>query len=340
MTVSSAIARQIVQFAGSYGVEALSLTKPLGITSSVLDDPDQRITLTQLDQLWQLAVSRTHDPYLGLHLGEQFDPNALGVVGYLMQNSPHLGEALQQVLRYGKLIGDVLDIRLSQKEGGVMITFVPVPAWQILSAVSLRQSVEYDMAFALRCFQTLTGQPLLPSCVSFAYEAAEPAVYEQTFQCQVRFGQGENTMVFDPQYLQLPIVNVHNQLLDTLEQFAQALLRQLTQQESTSQRVKQSTIRGIGKETLTVEQVANELAMSKRTLQRKLREEGSSFQKITDEVRVALALNYLREGNLSIGETAYLTGFSEAAAFHRFFKQQTGQTPQQYQTSGPLPHSQ
>lgn len=311
-------------------MSASVLVGSLGITPTDLDNSDRRITLEQLDQLWQQAVQRTEDPYLGLRLGQQFDLNALGVVGYLVQNSPTLGVALQQVARYGKIVGDVLDIRLAQRENQLMITFAPVPTWQMLSTMSLRQSVEYDMAFTLRCFQALTGQPLLPSYVSFAYEVAKPAIYQQIFQTQLKFGQNENTMVYDCRYLQLPIVNVHNQLLDTLEQFAQTLLRQLTQQESVTSQVKRTLLHHVGRSTCTLDSVADELMLSKRTLQRKLREENNSFQKIVDEVRIALASRYLQEERLSIGETAYLTGFSEAAAFHRFFKQQTGHTPQRY----------
>ena len=334
MTVSSSIARSIVQFAHSYGVEEPILSRAAGISPAALDNPDQRITIEQLDKLWQQAVRLTGDPFLGLHLGEHFDLSAVGVVGYLMQNSPHLGAALQQAMRYGKIVGDVLDIQAFQQKDLLVITFTPVPAWQILSPVSLRQSIEYDMAFTLRCFRTLTGQPLRPTYVSLTYEATELTVYQQAFQTQLKFRQDTNTMAFDCQFLQLPIVAIHNQLLDTLEQFAQTLLQQLTHKESTTSQVKRVAVRRIGKDTFTVDSVADELIMSKRTLQRKLQQEGSSFRKIADEVRIALALRYLQQGGLSISETAYLTGFSESAAFHRFFKQQTGQTPQAYQVKG------
>jgi len=331
MTVSSAIVRDIVQFAVSYGVDKPSLCQRSGIPLDYLNSPDHRVSLEQLDRLWQQAVYLTGDSFLGLRLGQRFNFEAIGVVGYLMQNSPNLGAALQQAQRYSKIVGDVLDIQANQQEDQLVITFEPVPAWQMLSEVSLRQSVEYDMAFALRSFKLLTGQPFQLTYVAFAYQPHEPKVYRQAFGTEVKFEQPHSTMAFPCHYLERPLAPVHSGLLNTLEQFAQNLLQQLTQRESVSSRVKELLVQQVGNGTPEVATVADQLHMSKRTLQRKLQEEGQSFQKISDEVRTALAKQYLQQGGLSIGETAYLTGFSESAAFHRFFKQQTGKTPQMYQ---------
>jgi len=252
-------------------------------------------------------------------------------VGYLMQNSSNLGAALQQAQRYSKIVGDVLDIQASQRGNQLVITFDPVPAWQMLSEVSLRQSVEYDMAFTQRSFEILTGQPFQLSYVALAYQPPEPAVYQQAFGTEVRFGQSHNALAFPCHFLELRLAPIHSGLLNTLEQFAQSLLQQLTRQDSVSNQVKELLLRQVGSGTPEVAAVAEQLHMSKRTLQRKLQEEGHSFQKISDEVRMALAKQYLQQGGLSISETAYLTGFSESAAFHRFFKQQTGETPQMHQ---------
>ncbi|MEM9672489.1 MAG: AraC family transcriptional regulator [Bacteroidota bacterium] len=331
MTVSSAIVRDIVHFSASYEVDKSSLCHQSGILLDYLDSPDHRVSLEELDRLWQRAVLLTDDHFLGLHLGQQFNFEAIGVVGYLMQNSPNLGAALQQAQRYSKIVGDVLDIRASQQGNQFVISFDPVPAWQMLSELSLRQSVEYDMAFALRSFEILTGQSFQLTATTFTYQTREPTVYQHAFGTEVQFEQAHNTMAFPCHYLDRPLAPVHSGLLSTLEQFAQNLLQQLTRQESVSNQVKELLVRQVGSGTPEVAAVADQLHMSKRTLQRKLQEEGQSFQKISDEVRTALAKQYLQQGGLSIGETAYLTGFSESAAFHRFFKQQTGKTPQTYQ---------
>jgi len=76
--------------------------------------------------------------------------------------------------------------------------------------------------------------------------------------------------------------------------------------------------------------VAHQLAMSQRTLQRKLREHDTSHQQLLDDLRKNLARTYLDEPSMSIGEVAYLLGFSESSAFHRAFKRWTGQTPSEY----------
>jgi AraC-like DNA-binding protein len=331
MTVSSAIVRDIVQFTASYGVDKSSLCLQSGIPPDYMDSPDHRVSLKQLDRLWQQAVHLTGDSFLGLRLGQQFNFEAIGVVGYLMQNSPNLGAALQQAQRYSKIVGDVLDIRASQQGDQFVISFEPVPAWQMLSEVSLRQSVEYDMAFALRSFEILT-KPFQLTSVMFTYQTHEPKVYQQAFGAEVKFEQPHNAMAFPCYYLERPLAPTHSGLLNTLEQFAQNQLQQLTRQKSVSSQVKELLVQQVSSGTPEVAVVADQLHMSKRTLQRKLQEEGQSFQKISDEVRTALAKHYLQQGGLSISETAYLTGFSESAAFHRFFKQQTGKTPQMYQT--------
>ena len=92
-------------------------------------------------------------------------------------------------------------------------------------------------------------------------------------------------------------------------------------------------LENLGQTTITADSVAKALAMSRRTLTRRLSEEGTSFRGILDEVRAELARALLQDRSLSVGDVAFFLQYSEPAAFHRSFRRWTSQTPQRYRTT-------
>ena len=145
---------------------------------------------------------------------------------------------------------------------------------------------------------------------------------------QPRFGAAANVARFDAALLAMPVPNADPILYPVLQQHAERLL---SQREATAPaivaQVRAAIIRNLAHDRVRLNTIAAELALSPRTLQRKLADAGASFQQVLDGARYALALDYLRQGSLSLQEIAFLLGYQEQSAFSHAFKEWSGANP-------------
>jgi AraC-like DNA-binding protein len=138
-------------------------------------------------------------------------------------------------------------------------------------------------------------------------------------------------MVLPESYLQVPILFANQDILKDLEYLVQKSLHQSYGQRSYQQKVAQVISETLFQQKpLGIEAIAGQLALTKRTLQLKLRQENTSFRKLLDEVRCGIAVSCLKGGSDSLCEIALLLGFSEQSAFQHAFKRWTGKTPREY----------
>ncbi len=124
-----------------------------------------------------------------------------------------------------------------------------------------------------------------------------------------------------------------------LDRYAEELLAKLPQTNSIVDRVRQELSVGLRGGQVRLEAIAHTLEVEPRTLQRKLREAGISYQELLDEMRRELSIHYLKEEHISVYEVAFLLGFAETSAFHRAFKRWTGKTPSEFRRLDRLNHA-
>jgi AraC-like DNA-binding protein len=173
---------------------------------------------------------------------------------------------------------------------------------------------------------TQADLPLLGVC----FEHPRPANIDEhrwVFGCEVSFDAPEHKVTFHRDALALPVVKADPKLGALIDQYAEELLQRLPRGHALSDRVRQIVAESLCDGDHGLEPIAERLRMSPRTLQRRLQEEDTSHQQLVDELRHELAVKYLAEPNLSIGEVAFLLGFSDPSAFHRAFRRWTGKTP-------------
>jgi AraC-like DNA-binding protein len=140
-------------------------------------------------------------------------------------------------------------------------------------------------------------------------------------------------MLLPRRSLDRPLVRADAGLCAVLERHARELLERLPRATSLSGRIRQLVAGDLVKGVPSPAEVARRLHMSGRTLQRRLREDGTSHRALVDELRRDLAMRYLGEREIGIAEVAFLLGFSEASAFHRAFRRWSGTTPSAYRRS-------
>jgi len=318
-------------YAAQRGVAFSQLEALTGVRIAALLAPDSRpLTTRQWDSLWLNAAQLTHDPLFGLHFGEAATPAALGVVSQLVQSSRTVGEALTHAAALLPALTNQLRLSLTRTAAGFSLQFRVVPAQT--EATALASVADFFLAFVLHELDGLVLTRIRPRAVWFPPEASLRPDHCRVLRTEtIALGApGEYVLTFAGAYWDLPILTANYEL--------QALLLRQTAALATPAAAgllwKQVTSHLLANAYLglpSLEALAANLCLSVRSLQRKLREEGTSYQQVADAVRKKLALHYLQAGAHPLQDVAHLLGYAEFSAFSRAFKRWTGRSPAHYQ---------
>lgn len=321
------IGAMIVHAAAGKGADPAAICAATGFDPSRATDPDARISLALEEALWNEAARRTGDEAFGLHAARSIVPGAFDVLDYAVRCAPTLRAALERLVRYNRLVHDVAAFTLQEAAGRMRIEH----GFRTAGAVQCRHSADFTVGSLVTMATQITGVPLIARAVAFRHGRPSPAViaaYGEFFGLEPRFAQPSNALEIDSEALQRPLVAADPALSRVIERHAEALLAaRPVEEQSVADRVRRVLAGSLGEGEATLAFVADKLRMSERSVQRKLAEEGVSFDALLDELRRDLALRYLADPKLAIAEVAYLLGYSEPSPFHRAFKRWTGYTP-------------
>jgi|SRR6266404_1188832 len=326
-TIQAKAVEKIARAAAIRGVTAQSLYQAVGLNAAVLDNPDARISFAHVVSLYEQSALLTGDEAFGLHVGEQVDPKAFDVLGYAVINSPTFGEALDRVVRYNFTWtnGSYFTVEKTDPEARITYTYPDD------SPAERRHDAEMTMAAVAVLGRRITDTDWSPTEVRFQHgRPLDTTEHRRIFRCPVRFGAKANELRFDSSHLRLPIVKADPGLCAVLDRHAEELLTKYPREDTLIERSRTIIRKELNGGDASLERVAEQLGMSARTLQRKLRHHGTSHQQLLDQMRKDLAMRYLREPEMAICEVAYLLGFSESSALHRAFKRWTGITPSEF----------
>ncbi|QJW88596.1 AraC family transcriptional regulator [Spirosoma taeanense] len=328
-TLSIASVNLILFAARQRGADPDALARSVGLDPARLGDPDGRIPIRQVQDLWRELVTVTGDPNIALKLGEMINPVAVGVLAYVMMHCPTLGKALDKLCEYQDIVCEGIQT-VGRRDGNEFILLLYVTSPDIIYPTYALNS---ELAIYQSAFRALTGRAITANEISFGYpRPVDTSEHERVFApARLTFDADCTTMTLDASLLDIPILNANPSLFPLFEQHANALLQKLPtaryQQPSLAARVKGEIIALLKGEEPTLATVADRLAMGVRTLQLHLKDEGVTYQQLLDDVRRDLAVKHLREANLSTTDIAYLLGFAEPSVFFRSFKKWTGVTP-------------
>lgn len=306
-TTSSSWALSIVQALESAGIDCRQLFIELHLDYAALDDPDARFAQDDMTRLWQRAVAVSGDPAIGLNMARQARPAALNVVGYALMSSRNLKEGFARLVRYQRIIAEGADLDFQPCAQGYRLSLTIIgdrlpPA---------RQSAEGSLAGCLTFCRWLTGTPLLPLEVSFQGQLPDDLEpYRQLFQAPLRFDAPRYALLFREEDVEMPLPTANEALAQLHDRFAGEYLSRFSDSK-VMHRARQILCRLLPQGEPRREVVAQALCLSERTLQRRLQEEGSSFQQLLDDTRRDLAVQHLAQPDLAPLEIAYLLGFAD-----------------------------
>jgi AraC-like DNA-binding protein len=325
LTVSAGLAKGLLDLAVSKGADRAALLARAGIAAGDLDDQDNRIPLPRYVTLMRAGKELSGDPALALHYGETSDFAQVSVVGLIGMASETMTEAFVQLNRYGRLVVEF--------DGG-KDRFVMMPEHGDLWMVDTRQNPNdffelTESTFArMICGPRAFGVTQLAKAVHVTHKApAYASEYERVYGAPVTFEAARNAILIDSHWTAHRVQQAPRYAFGILSQHAQKLLGDLERSKTLRGRVESLLMPVLHKGDVSMEAIADKLAVSRQTLFRKLKAEGTTFEKVLDELRHRLALHYLSGKKVSVNETAYLVGFSDPAAFSRAFKRWTGSTP-------------
>jgi len=302
------------------------LSQTLGVELSKLDDEELRVSLDRYYALWDSAISFTGDESLALRLAANNVMEGMGSLGHVFFSCKTLRSAIEHYQRYYKLINESIEVTFNVEGDEAIVSYAVKEGLDYSQA-----EMEYTLALAASRARKVLKSGLDIHYVAFQHE--QPAyveAYQETFRCPVKFGEAQSRIVFDASYLDYPMPRNSPSLYKVLTVHLDRLLSALGRRSKVSSNVESIVRAKISDPKLDADYVAERLNMSRNTLYRHLKKEGTSYNDIVTEVRSVFAKDGLSSGEYSVTELAFLLGFSEVSAFSRAFKRWTGKTPNAY----------
>lgn len=319
----------LLDYAEQQGLDRAVLMDASSLTEHDLEDPDSRIHLRIVIRLWREIIERLDEPTLGLSVGRSITAIRLGLVGYAMQNSADLLEAVRCLARYYRILSEAVWFDITQDDARTTLTYSAHP---MLTA--LRHPIEAPVAALVTVARELSNQPIVPIKVELPFpKHGSPQSFHSAFGVQPRFDSVATAIVFSNEQMKLPVAGSDPTLGGYLTKLAEITLQSMRSPEHDfAQQVRETLWAMLPQGKPDLWRTAKRMSISPRTLQRRLREEGSSFSSVLEDLRRGLSEELLADRKLAIAEVAFLLGYSEPSAFQRAFRRWHDTSPRSYGT--------
>ncbi|EKF76057.1 AraC family transcriptional regulator [Alcanivorax hongdengensis A-11-3] len=280
------------------------------------------LSLEQLGRLIHRAVDLTGQPWIGLDIGGMTAVSAHGSLGYAVVSAPDVRTVLEVVTRYVGVRLRLTEIALEETDSGVALVL-----HERMDLAETREFIHGGLlATYFQLVDTVSSRRLRDARVSLPFEAPPwAAVYEERLGCPVTFGAPRFRIELSAATLATPCLTADPALHRTAVRDCEHQLRQLQGGGPLSQQIGNCLLESTDYPSL--EAMADRFAMSRRTLIRKLKAEGTSYQELLDEVRRELAAWYLLETHEPIERVAERLGYQDTSNFSRTFRRWFGVTP-------------
>lgn len=329
-TVAASYPKTFLDFAVSKGADQGELLRRSGIRADDLADPNNRVSVESYAALVDAGIDLTGDPALALHFGEEVRIETVTIVGLIAVASETIGGAFEQLNRYSKLMFDDDDIAgpnflsLLRDDEGLWLTNS--------SKVYDKHPRLAEITFALfTCgAQRYWGksETAVDGEIHFIHEAPSyRAEYHRLFGQNIVFGSARNASRVPDEFLSIKLPTSNRYVFGLMSERAEKLLAELECSKTTRGEVERLLMLMLHTGESGVDRIAQKMGVSRKTLYRRLKSEGATYEQLLDELRHKLALSFLADKKVSVNETAYLVGFSDPAAFSRAFKRWTGGSP-------------
>jgi len=298
-----------------------------GLRRADLDDPDTRIPCAVWVPMLCGALEECPMKNAGMRLAAVTPIGAFPLIDYLIVTSRNVGEGLERLARY---------LRLGEAPSTPCLQDGEDPIRVVFEGRDTPMSAEFSVTLNVLHFREETEDRFRAAYASFSHTPDDVADMERVLGCPVRTGASWNGWALSREAWQLPLRRRDPVLGGLLQRQADDAIERLPPMDGLPLEVRRVLASRVGGGDTRIQSVARTLATSARSLQRRLAAAGCSYQQLLDLARRDAAERYLSDSPLSIGEVAYLLGYSEPAAFNRAFKRWHHSTPRAFRMRGRL----
>lgn len=314
------------------GVSAAEVLAGSGLSDARLNAAATRVSYRQMLAVFRNALRLAPEPGLALLAGQRMHVTAYGMYGYALLSSPTHADAVDFAVRHHRVMGPVADMLHEQTDDEVVYSYRPVLAPDPNDAL-YRFVTEFQFASHLTLTTDLYGSSFRFSHVRLSYPAPPHAqMYRSVFRCPVQFKQPVDQLCFSVRWLAEPMPLADPITNAMAREMCEKSLAEINEVSGMAADIRRILIEQPGRFP-SIEAMADELKLNSRTLRRKLEAEETSYRVILAEVRMRLAIDYLRETTMTNEEIASRLGYSDAANFRHAFARWTGKSPSEYRVA-------
>jgi len=308
-----------------YHIDGSSLLARVGIEQSVASQLETRYPLTTINRLWRLARNLTGDEAVGLTVARFVRPTSWHALGFaiwasdtLMEGFRRLAENLRMFADYAEMtitpLGADVEISVYRRRGVSREQLSPEEVDAFIGTSVLTSRHIYRPGFSPKSVWLSRAQPM------------DPTPWQRLFKCPVFFNASHDKIIFEAAAMYQPLLTASPELA---EQNDALIAEYLSRMDRSDLRIRLESLllNNLPLGRLSIADIAGQLNMSPRTLQRRLQEKATSYQQVLDELRQKQALHWVRLNYLPIGEISYRLGFNHPANFTRAFKRWFDETP-------------
>jgi AraC-like DNA-binding protein len=310
------------------GVAPETLLRKCGLPVTLFSSGQSMVTTEQLFALWRALGECSSDPAIGLKLASQVPLEQHHPVSIAAHHARTFRDGLQRMARY-KILCCSEEMRLVEDKNEGSVEF----DWLLSRELAPPLLIDAAFVSTLMLGRRGTRQPLHPLRVEMRRNDEHREMYENHYGCPVKFKARRNAIVYRTSDLDRPFFTYNAELLALLSPRLEQELARRKAEQTVAARVKWVLMRLLGGHRAGITDVAKELGMSCRTLQRRIAEESTSFRQLVSDARRELAKHYLRQSSIQLGEAACLLGYEDPNSFFRAFREWEGTTPSEWRDS-------
>ena len=329
LTVVATLPLRVLNVAVRCGLDREAVLRAARIDPAVFSDRDNRLGVDPVARLWQVVMRELPDRVLALEVVADFVPGDMGVLGYVLHQMENLEGAHDAVCRYLRLANQGATPNMERTPSTMRMRFSLHPMM-----LATQQLPETAVTLMVGFIRRLVDPAFVPTAVHLPHPRTERSdALEQFYGVKISHGQPGVGIEFPAALLSRPVAGADPTLAGYLRKQADQMLARLDEAKGVSHETARRLAERLGLGEPSQALIAKQLGLSERTLQRRLQEEGTSFNRLLESTRKDVALGYLANPRLAAYEVSFLVGYTEPATFFRAFKRWTGKTPQQYRAS-------
>ncbi len=319
----------LAQLVEDYGLPVAPMLAKAGISEELLTNPKAHISLQQDIKFVQAMLEAIDDPLIGFKAGQRYRISAFGTIGLAAVSSETVGDAIDFFMQYIQLSYTHFDVFTFKEKGKAIIRFKDQYELNNLRRFYLERDFTFVMVSARDMFPRSLEHHSIKA-IHFDFPCPTKSEdYQAFYECEVKFEMPHNDIIMDVGYLELPLPQ------------ANSLTRQLLEEQCELQRLQilgprgyVEKVRKIIQESVefipNLDEIAEQFNTTARTIRRKLKEQGYTFQELLAEELSRKAIRMLETTNLTIEQISLCLGYSESASFIHAFKRWTDKTPKWY----------